>query len=152
MPTKSFIIIAMIYAQHILYLRSLFMSLYQTIFYSKAPFSLVYSIKYFTWHFRILELSPVPVFEFFCPSNLQQKSHCFFLNWPIPASFCLFFSFLVTISIKQIEKSVDCVLGIQTRGRMMVGTNETMELWRPQESHYLKSINSNHRTNCFFSY
>ena len=119
---------------------------------SKAPFSLVYSIKYFTWHFRILELSPVPVFEFFCPSNLHQKSHCFFLNWPIPASFCLFFSFLVTISIKQIEKSVDGVLGIQTRGRMMVGTNETMELWRPQESHYLKSINSNHRTNCFFSY
>ena len=44
--------------------------------------------------------------------------------------FVYFCSFLVTISI-QIEKSVDGVLGIQTRGRRMVGTDETTELWRP---------------------
>ena len=44
--------------------------------------------------------------------------------------FCYFRSFLVTISI-QIEKSVDGVLGIRTRGRRMVGADETMELWRP---------------------
>ena len=38
--------------------------------------------------------------------------------------------FLITISI-QIEKSVDGVLGIRTRGRRMVGADETTELWRP---------------------
>ena len=53
------------------------------------------------------------------------------LNGPILASFCLFFrSFLITISI-QIEKSIDGVLGIRTRGRRMVGTDETTELWWP---------------------
>ena len=52
-------------------------------------------------------------------------------NGPIPASFCFYFrSFLVTISI-QTEKSIDGVLGIQTRGRRMVGADETTELWRP---------------------
>ena len=29
------------------------------------------------------------------------------------------------------EKSVDGVLGIRTRGRRMVGADETTELWRP---------------------
>ena len=40
-----------------------------------------------------------------------------------------FLHFLITISITQIEKSVDGVLGIQTRGRMMVGAYDTTELW-----------------------
>ena len=31
----------------------------------------------------------------------------------------------------QIEKSLDGVLGIPTRGRRMEGTDETTELWRP---------------------
>ena len=44
--------------------------------------------------------------------------------------FVYFSSFLITISI-QIEKSINGVLGIQTRSRRMVGTDETMELWRP---------------------
>ena len=44
--------------------------------------------------------------------------------------FIYFRSFLVTISI-QIEKSVNGVLGIRTRGRRMVGADETTELWRP---------------------
>ena len=44
--------------------------------------------------------------------------------------FVYFRPLLVTISI-QIEKSVDGVLGIQTQGHRMVGTVETMELWRP---------------------
>ena len=44
--------------------------------------------------------------------------------------FVYFCSFLITISI-QIEKSIDGVLGIWTRGRAMVGTDKTMELWRP---------------------
>ena len=41
--------------------------------------------------------------------------------------FVYFCSFLVTISI-QIEKSVDGVLGIQTRGCRIVGTDKTMDL------------------------
>ena len=44
--------------------------------------------------------------------------------------FVYFRSFLSTISI-QIEKSIDGVLGIRTRGRRMVGADKTMELWRP---------------------
>ena len=56
---------------------------------------------------------------------------CFLKNGPIPASFLFYFcSFLITISI-QIEKSIDGVLGIQTQGSRMVGTDETMELWWP---------------------
>ena len=44
--------------------------------------------------------------------------------------FVYFRSFLVTISI-QIEKSIDGVLGIRTRGCRMVGADKTTELWRP---------------------
>ena len=47
--------------------------------------------------------------------------------WPL---FVYFRSFLTTISI-QFEKSIDGVLGIRTRGRRMVGADETMELMRP---------------------
>ena len=43
--------------------------------------------------------------------------------------FVYFRYFLDTISIIQIEKSVDGVLGIQTQGRRMA--DETMELWQP---------------------
>ena len=35
----------------------------------------------------------------------------------------------MTISIIQIEKSLDGVLGIRTWGRKMVGADETTELW-----------------------
>ena len=68
-------------------------------------------------------------------SNSFQLNKCkiqllHFLNGPIPPLFCLFTFFFVTISI-QIEKSIDVVLGIRTRGRRMVGAYETMELWRP---------------------
>ena len=52
--------------------------------------------------------------------------------------FVYFRFFLDTISIIQIKKSIDGVLGIQTRGHRMVGADETMELWRPpQRSNYL---------------
>ena len=43
--------------------------------------------------------------------------------------FVYFRYFLDTISIIQIEKSIDGVLGIQTRGRRMVGADETTESW-----------------------
>ena len=67
--------------------------------------------------------------------------------------FVYFRSFLIpiTISIIQIEKSVDGVLGIRTRGRRMVGIDETTELWRhhyktfllkQKESSILKATNS----------
>ena len=39
--------------------------------------------------------------------------------------------FLITISITQIVKSVDGLLGIWTWGRRMIGTDETTELWQP---------------------
>ena len=47
---------------------------------------------------------------------------------PLFAYFCYF---LDTISIIQIEKSVDGVLGIRIRGCRMVAADETTELWRP---------------------
>ena len=56
----------------------------------------------------------------------------FFKKWANLGLFLFIFrSFLVTISIIQIEKSVDGVLGIRTRGRRMVDADETTELWRP---------------------
>ena len=95
---------------------------------------------------------PLCYFSFFHSSFLKSIFGC---NWesqsillsysflPLKLFFLSFFkmgqsrplsvyfrSFLLTISI-QIEKSIDGVLGIRTRGRRMVGTDETTELWRP---------------------
>ena len=47
--------------------------------------------------------------------------------------FVYFRPFLNTISIIQIDKSQDGVLGIQTHSHMMVGADKTTELWRPPE-------------------
>ena len=44
--------------------------------------------------------------------------------------FVYFHPRLITISIIQIEQSVDGVLGIQTWGRRMVGSDKTTELWQ----------------------
>ena len=57
-----------------------------------------------------------------------------FLIWANPGIFLFYFRpFLIpiTISIIQIEKSVDGLLGIQTWGHRMVGADKTMELWQP---------------------
>ena len=52
-----------------------------------------------------------------------------------PGIFFVYFrAFLITISIKQIENSIDGVLRIQTRSRRMVGADDTTELWRPPTS------------------
>ena len=48
-------------------------------------------------------------------------------NGPNPAFFVYFHPFLITISIIPIEKSIDGVLGIRTRGRRIVGANYTTE-------------------------
>ena len=48
--------------------------------------------------------------------------------------FVYFRYFLNTISIIQIEKSIDGVLGIQTQCRRMVGADETTEQWRPPKA------------------
>ena len=45
--------------------------------------------------------------------------------------FVYFSYFLITISIIQIEKREDGVLGILICGRRMVGADKTTELWRP---------------------
>ena len=54
-----------------------------------------------------------------------------FLNGPMPGLFfCLFLPFHhVTIQI-QIDKGIDGVLGIRTRGGMMEGSDESTELLR----------------------
>ena len=44
--------------------------------------------------------------------------------------FVYFLPFHITNQL-QIDKSIDGVLGIQTRGRRMEGADETTELWRP---------------------
>ena len=54
--------------------------------------------------------------------------------------FVYFCSFLVTISL-QIEKSIDGMLGIRTRGCRMEGADETTELWRPPRiNKFLKRV------------
>ena len=55
-----------------------------------------------------------------------------FFIWANPGLYFVYFRpFLITISILQIEKSIDGVLGIWTLGRRMVGADKTTELWRP---------------------
>ena len=61
-------------------------------------------------------------------------------SWPL---FVYFRHFLITISI--IEKSIDGVLGVRTRGRRMVGADETTGLWRPPPINLLLG------TSCFFT-
>ena len=48
----------------------------------------------------------------------------------------IFVLFLITILKIQTEKSIDSVLGIQTRCGRMVGADKTTELWLPQNFHY----------------
>ena len=72
------------------------------------------------------------MFCFIINSQYSVKVCNVFFKWANPGLFYVYFCpFLITISIKQIEKRVDGVLGIRTRGRRMVGADETMELWRP---------------------
>ena len=53
--------------------------------------------------------------------------------------FVYFHPFFITNSIIQIEKSVDGRLGIQTRGRRMVGMDKTTELWLPPKVNFVAS-------------
>ena len=56
----------------------------------------------------------------------------FIKKWAYHGLFLVYYRpFLITISIIQIEKSIDGVLGVQTHGRMMVGALDYKELWRP---------------------
>ena len=70
---------------------------------------------------------------------IWRQVHCE-KNGPILAYFCLFSSFSqISISIIQIEKSVDSVLGIRTQGRRIVGAGKTTELVRPQNLQIFKT-------------
>ena len=51
-----------------------------------------------------------------------------FKNGPIPVFFVYFRPFLNSISTIQIEKSIDGVFGIQTRGGRKEGADESTEL------------------------
>ena len=56
----------------------------------------------------------------------------YFNRWANPGLFFVYFRpFLITISIIQIEKSVDGVLGIRTRGLRIIGADDITELWQP---------------------
>ena len=72
------------------------------------------------WHFDYI---------FYCPYN-ENKDILLKMGQSRPL-FVYFHYFPTTISIIQIEKSIDGVLGIRTRGCRMVGADETTELWRP---------------------
>ena len=62
----------------------------------------------------------------------KKEQELFLKKRANPGLFLVYFHhFLTTISTIQIEKSIDGVLGIQTQGRRMVGTDKTTELWRP---------------------
>ena len=71
-------------------------------------------------------------------SPVEQKNYDkilshFYNIWANLALFFVYFRpFLIQNSIIPIEKSVDGVLGVRTRGRMIVGVDETTELWRPR--------------------
>ena len=58
--------------------------------------------------------------------------------------------FLITILIIYIEKSIDGVLGIGTHGRMIVGPDNTTELWRPPT--LVKSLSVPDHINNFSAY
>ena len=66
------------------------------------------------------------------PPHLLFISFFFFLNGPILASFSVYFRLFNTLQFKffKLEKSVDGVLGIRTRGGRMEGANESTELQR----------------------
>ena len=67
------------------------------------------------------------------------EAYVFFKKWTNPGLILfIFVFFLDAISIIQIEKSVDVVLGIRTRGSRMVGADKTTELWRPPNEVYVK--------------
>ena len=71
------------------------------------------------------------VWESYLASQWLLSAQVLF-NGAIPTSFCFYFCpFLITISIIQIVKSVDGLLGFQTRGRRMVVADDTTELWQP---------------------
>ena len=54
-----------------------------------------------------------------------------FKKWANPGLFFLnFVLFSLQFQYYKLKKSIDGVLGIQTRGRRMVGSDDTTELWR----------------------
>ena len=69
-----------------------------------------------------------------------MKFNKVFTKWVKYGLFFVYFRpFLITISIILIEKSLDGVLGIQTCGSTMVGSDETTELWRPPNMHLISA-------------
>ena len=92
---------------------------------NKAASVSLYVSNCFITAFCWLRLGPVIIV-----GPLKSYSSYFFKMCQYRPLFVYFHSFLVTISI-QIEKSIDGVLGIRTRGCRMVGADETTELWRP---------------------
>ena len=88
---------------------------------NKVPYLLLLKCSLASW---IPEVKQVQFIGTFIGPTL-------FKNMDQSLPLCVYFRpFLITISIIQIEKRVDGVHGIWTRCCRMVGTDETMELWR----------------------
>ena len=64
----------------------------------------------------------------------------FYLNGPIPVSFCLFSSFPHDSIQIQWDKSGDGVLGTKTLSSRMEGADESTELWRQPSSCFLNLL------------
>ena len=66
-----------------------------------------------------------------CKVGGTNKNRLFKKTWINPGLFSVYFHpFQITITIIQIEKSEDSVLGIRTNGRIFVGADKTTELWK----------------------
>ena len=62
---------------------------------------------------------------------MQWAAYIFLKKWANRGLFLFIFILLLLQFQCKLKKSVDCVLGIRTRGCRMVGVDETTELWRP---------------------
>ena len=60
----------------------------------------------------------------------------------MPASFCLFLSFLIDTNQIIIDKSIDGVLGTRNWGSRMEGVDGSTELWRHLRLNFVYDISS----------
>ena len=64
--------------------------------------------------------------------SLYQTVERFFKLLANPSLFFVYFDLFTSQINYKLKKNIDGVLGIQTRGRRVVGVDKTTELWRPQ--------------------
>ena len=78
------------------------------------------------------EIKSSPIFSKSCQKSMHSRYSFFsFLKMGQSRPLFVYFRSFLIIILTQIEKSIDGVLEIRTRGRRMVGADKTTELWRP---------------------